>query len=234
MIKLEDNLSNILIRNPKLIPVITRFGISPGTGNKTIGKICEELKIESSVLLVILNLAAEPDFSPAKKLNCSDIPFILTYLKRTHEDFLEMQLLNIERHILRLIASSDPANINLKMLLALFTEYKEGLTSLIRKEEKDIFPFIISLYKQACLNEKPTEYSPDYAFEKPAPEYRNINEKLKDMNSLMIKYLNGIYDKNIFYAVIISLNRLIEDVANMLAIEEKLLYPIVTKFGKKI
>jgi regulator of cell morphogenesis and NO signaling len=233
MISKENNLSNILISNHKLIPVLIRFGIFPGTGNKTIEEVCNELKTDPAVVLTILNLTNDPGLIPEKILNTSAIPFLLNYLKKTHEDFLDMQLLNIERHILRLIASSDPANINLKMLLALFTEYKEGLTSLIRKEEKENFTAIIAIYNQICLYSELPEQIPDNKIEKLTSDYYAINEKLKDMNSLMIKYLKGDYDENIFYAVIVSLNRLIEDVTNMLQIEEKLLYPLLATIRKK-
>jgi len=235
MITKENKLADILVRNYTLIPVIVRFNVSLGTGDRTINEVCKEAGINSELLLTILNLLDDNDYTITEKMNPYNVLPMMNYLRTTYEDYLQIQALNIERHIGRLIASAKPSNNDLQLLFSLFIEYKEELSALIEKKEQEIFPYILNVYELF--------YSPEYTCANPemltpvrksGHEYNIVNEKLRDLNSLMIKYLKGNYDENIFYAVILSLNRLKEDMAGTQRLEEKILQPIVMRMEKEI
>jgi len=232
----ENKLANILIRNYALIPVITRFNISLGIGDKTIDDVCKETGIHSELLLTVLNLLDDNEYTITEKMNPYIVLPMMDYLQTIYEDYLQIQVLNIERHIGRLIASAKPSNNDLQLLFSLFMEYKQELSALIEKKGQELFPYILNVYELF--------YSPEYTacinlemlapIQKTGYEYDAVNEKLRDLNSLMIKYLRGNYDENIFYAVILSLNRLKEDMAGTQRLEEKILQPIVMKMEKEI
>jgi len=236
MMTKENKLADVLIRNYTLIPVIVRFRISLGIGDKTIDEICKETGINSVLLLAALNLLDDKDYVITEKMNPYNVLPVMDYLQTTYEDYLQAQALNIERHIDRLIASAKPSNNDLQLLLSLFMEYKQELSALIEKEEEETFPFILNVYELF--------YSPEYiscdspinwtSVRKMGHKYDIVNEKLRDLNNLMIKYLKGNYDENIFYAVIFSLNRLKEDMAGTQRLEEKILQPIVMRMEKEI
>lgn len=236
MITGDDKLANILIKDHNLIPVMTRFNISRGIGDQTIYEICKESGINTDLLLTVLNLLSNNSFSFNKKTNPYYVLPLMDYLRKAHEDYLRIQTANIERHIGRLIASADSSGKNLQLLFSLFAEYKQELTCLIAKEEQEVFSYILYVYELF--------YSPGYAVEnilkRPQSikelkqEYVSVNEKLRDLISLMIKYLTGSYDENIFYAVILSLNRLKDDISGTQRLEEKFLLPLVSRMEKEI
>ena len=236
MITKEHKLANILIRNYTLIPVATRFNISLGIGDKTINEICKETGLNTDLLLAVLNLLDDNEYTITEKMNPYIVLPMMDYLQTIYEDYLQTQVLNIERHIGRLIASAKPSNNDLQLLFSLFMEYKQELSALIEKKGQEVFPYILNVYElfyspeyTACVN--PEMLAP---IQKTGYEYNAVNEKLRDLNSLMIKYLRGNYDENIFYAVILSLNRLKEDMAGTQRLEEKILQPIVMKMEKEI
>ena len=236
MITKENKLADILIRNYTLIPVILRFNISLGTGDRTINEVCKETGINFGLLLTILNLLDDNDYTITEKMNPYNVLPMMDYLRTTYEDYLQAQALNIERHIDRLIASAKPSSNDLQLLRSLFMEYKQELSALIEKEGEEIFPHILNVYELF--------YSPEYiscdspinwtSVRKIGYKYDTVNEKLRDLNNLMIKYLKGNYDENIFYAVIFSLNRLKEDMAGTQRLEERILQPIVMRMEKEI
>jgi len=207
-----------------------------GIGDKTISEICKETGINSDLLLHTLNLLDDNEYVITEKMNPYIALPMMDYLRTTYDDYLQTQVLNIERHIARLIASVKPSNNDLQLLFSLFMEYKQELSALLEKKQQEVFPSILNVYELF--------YSPEYTacanpemltlVQKSGYEYNAVNEKLRDLISLMIKYLKGNFDENIFYAVILSLNRLKEDIAGTQRLEEKILQPIVTKMEKEI
>ena len=55
LINAEMKLSEVIINVPNLIPVINRFGIKLGLGDKNIRCFCEEKKLDPDFFISILN-----------------------------------------------------------------------------------------------------------------------------------------------------------------------------------
>jgi regulator of cell morphogenesis and NO signaling len=144
-----------------------------------------------------------------------------------------VQLKNIERHI-RLLVNDGNAQY-MSLIFSLFNEYKEELSSLIGKEESLFLPYVNNVYELF--------FSPDYqpiegdvagALSVFVSEYNNVNEKLDDLKNILIKYIQGGYDENIFYGVIFALDRLQRDINATELIELKVLEPMVAKMEREI
>ena len=110
-----------------LIPVINRFGIKLGLEDKTVATVCKEHEVNSEFFLCILNTYLNEDYFPEKKLQEFDIKLVIDYLKRTDAYFAHAQVLNIEKHLNALIATSDPNNKQLELIRKLFLRFKEEL-----------------------------------------------------------------------------------------------------------
>lgn len=126
-------LSEVIKENHQLIPIINRFGIKLGLGDKTIGTICSENSINTDFLLVILNTFLNEDYFPEKKLQKFDIELVVNYLKQTDAYLIHGQLYNLEKHLNAFISMSDPNNAQLKLINKLFKEFKSELISQIEQ-----------------------------------------------------------------------------------------------------
>ena len=181
-----------------------RFNIPLGMGDKTIEDVCKSHGIHSDLFCIVLNSLCDKDFVSNEKVNSFYAIPIIDYLTKAYSDFKIIQTKNIERHINRLSASAQDSNSTLHLLSSLFNECTKELEELIKFKESTIFPYILYVYELF--------HSPEYSgikeikniskSHKFGSEYLIIIEKLNDLLSLMIKYLQEEYDENIFYGVI--------------------------------
>lgn len=130
-------LSECVSDNLLLIPVLNRFGIKPGLGDKTLAVICEEYGLNSEFMLCILNTYLNEDFFPEKKLLEFDIELVSTYLKQTDAYYAQAQIPNIEKHLNAFISTSDPDNKQLELIRKLFYKFKSELLNRINNDILD-------------------------------------------------------------------------------------------------
>ena len=76
LLNAETKLSEVILNEPTLIPVINRFGITLGLGDKTIRAVCEERKLDTDFFLTILNTFVNEAYFPEKPtpLPAADVP----------------------------------------------------------------------------------------------------------------------------------------------------------------
>ena len=61
-------MSEVVEEHPSLIPVINRFGIRLGLGDKSVKAICEEYRLDTDFLLTVINTFLNEEYFPEKKL----------------------------------------------------------------------------------------------------------------------------------------------------------------------
>ena len=120
-------LSESICENYLLIPVINRFGLKLGLGEKTVAEICLEHKLNPDFFLAILNTYLNEDYFPEKLLQGFDVDLVSNYLKQTDGYYIHAQIPNIEKHLNAFIAMSDPNNTQLLLTRKLFFKFKEEL-----------------------------------------------------------------------------------------------------------
>ena len=62
-------MSEVVEEHPSLIPVINRFGIRLGLGDKSVKAICEEYRLDTDFLLTVINTFLNEEYFPEKKLS---------------------------------------------------------------------------------------------------------------------------------------------------------------------
>ncbi|BBD45516.1 Hypothetical protein PEIBARAKI_5509 [Petrimonas sp. IBARAKI] len=127
-IKKNAVLSELLTEHSELIPVVNRFGIKLGVGEKTIEKICLENDLNIDFILAILNVYLDEEYNPEKDLDAFDVSFIVDYLKRTVENYMQASVPNLEKHFTPFIAMSGGENEELKLLHKIFYQFKSELS----------------------------------------------------------------------------------------------------------
>lgn len=126
-------LSEVIEENHQLIPVVNRFGVKLGLGDKTIGDICHSANINTDFFLAILNTFLNEDYFPERKLQKFDLELVLKYIKQTDVYLIHGQLHNLEKHMNAFLSMSDPNNAQLKLIGKLFSDFKKELLGLIEQ-----------------------------------------------------------------------------------------------------
>jgi len=134
-------LADLLAEHNELIPVLNRFGIRLGVGDKTLHDLCEELDLNSDFILTVLNVYLDETYIPDASLALFDVESIADYFHQTVENYMHDLVPNIEKHLHAFIAISGPDNPELIMLRDIFMEFKERMTNHFRKmDSHDDFP----------------------------------------------------------------------------------------------
>ncbi len=219
LIHAETKLSDIILHEPSLIPVVNRFGIILGVGDKSIRTVCEEKHLDCDFFVTILNTFINEDYFPETRLKSFCATQIVDYLTQTNSYYEQFQLPNIERHFNSLIHHSDSDNNNLELMRQFFEELKRELLARIHDDKHRWFPAI----KAAVKTLQGEELS---SIECNTLDSDSLEEKLNDLKSLFVIHLKGDYDLNLCHGVIFAICSLEKDIKQHNRIRNRILRPI--------
>ena len=224
-------MSEVVEEHPSLIPVINRFGIRLGLGDKSVKEICDEYQLDTDFLLIVINTFLNEEYFPERKLQTFHTSQIIDYLTKTNQYYLRYQLPNIERHLTSFISRSTPGNNTLNLIGKFFSSFKEELTSRIEKDDQLWFPYCLSLSEkingcQASDGAEVLQLGGEQRLEDP------IEALLSDLKGIMVKHLSGDYNENLCYAVIFGISSLAKDIKQHNRIRYRILTPMVSAMEK--
>ncbi len=229
----SDVLSDFVLENPQLMPVLTRFGIKPGFGGGTVEDVCDKSEADASMVIEIINTFLHPGYFPQEKLIAISVEKIVEYLKATHNYYISHLLPEIDRLTANLIASDKSGNMPL--LEKFYKNYKATLTEHLAEEEDNIFPYALAL-GQICagkMKQLPDSLK-ELSAQKFKDEHSNVENSISDLKNILVKYLPPDYDVNIGIDLLIKLDSLQNDIANHTRIEDFILVPILESLEKCI
>ncbi|OUO99250.1 helix-turn-helix transcriptional regulator [Barnesiella sp. An22] len=220
LINADCKLCDVILNEPSIIPVINRFGIILGVGDKSIRTVCEEKNLDCEFFVTILNTFINEDYFPENRLKSFCATQIVDYLTLTNSYYQQFQIPNIERHFNSLISQSDSDNNNLELMKQFFEELKKELLSRIERDRTSWFPAI-----RAAAEQLQGEYYGEHIrYDHDEPD--SLEEKLDDLKSLFVIHLRGEYDLNLCHGVIFALYSLEKDIKQHNRIRNRILRPI--------
>ena len=230
-------MADVIQSNYLLMPVIGRFGIPFGFGDKTVQEVCSKCRIDLDFFLAIINAFSNEDYFPEKKLHTFNVLMIVDYLEKTHSYYIQTQLPLIEKLINTLIKHRPADKRKLDLIKKFFVDYKRELLDHLEREEQVTFPYIKKVYRMYNSKNIPdkekkalTKYSM-HVFEE---EHSNIDDKLNDLKNILIKYVRGDSMQALYHEVIFELFRLEKDIQDHTRIENKILMPLVAEMEDKL
>jgi regulator of cell morphogenesis and NO signaling len=233
----DMKLADVLFHNYTLLPVISRFNIKLGFGDKTVSEVCRDSEVNLDFFLEITNSFVDEDYVLQKDMNSFPASLIIKYLKKTHLYYLEEKIPEIERNIDLVLEAEKLIKEKFKLVKAFFTEYKTELAKHINREEAIVHPYVLEIEEafyqnkiDAILHSKICKYSiNDYA-----SEHDNVEEKLFDLKNIIIKYLPPTNSTGLCNTILIELFRLEKDLNAHASLEDKVLIPKVAAMEEKL
>ena len=223
-----SKLSDVILSNYNAVPVIMRFGINFGFGDKSILEISKEYGIDPDFIAEILNVFLDADYSPDKHLSKFSVKTIVSYLKKSHKDYITSKIPHIEDLIKALRWQDKALNKNSNLLLKFFTQYRDEVFEHMDYEEENVYPYSEKL-EETLLNKKNISIQKfeKYTIKVYAEIHDDIEEKLLDLKNILIKYLPPVENQDVLHHILFDLFRLEKDLNNHSRIEEKVLIPKV-------
>lgn len=219
----DTKLCEVIVDEPSVVPVINRFDIVLGVGDRTIKSICKEKGIDISFFITILNAFIHESFFLENVTGAFNAGDVVDYLRKTNNSYLRNQLPNIERHFAALISRSD-SNNNLPLL---FNFYREVKTEIERRIDSD------NQWFDAIISAEQSNSEVSVAGNAVQAESDSIEDKLSDLINMFVIHLRGDYDRNLCHAVLFAVISLEKDICQNNRIRNRVLRPLVDALNSR-
>lgn len=219
----NTKLCEVIVDEPSVVPVINRFDIVLGVGDRTIKSICKEKGIDTSFFITILNAFIHESFFLENVTGAFNAGDVVDYLRKTNNSYLRNQLPNIERHFAALISRSD-SNNNLPLL---FNFYREVKTEIERRIDSD------NQWFDAIISAEQSNSEVSVAGNAVQAESDSIEDKLSDLINMFVIHLRGDYDRNLCHAVLFAVISLEKDIRQNNRIRNRVLRPLVDALNSR-
>ncbi len=225
-------MAEVIIQNHHLLSIISRFGIRLGFGEKSVKEVCENNNIHTNFFVEIVNAFNDPDFFPKKNMDQFPLNLIIDYLYKAHNFYMKVKVPEIKSLIEELLNSSDTETRKPILLIQkFFDEYALQLKEHIQREEKLIYPYILQLEKvyESKDSAEIAKFKSQYTFiiDEYARDHEDIEEKLYDIKSIIIKYITTTKNQVKYYKILGQLAHLEDDINDHSEMENKVLIPRV-------
>jgi regulator of cell morphogenesis and NO signaling len=230
-------MADVIQMNYMLIPVIHRFGIELGFGDKTVDQVCEENEVDLNFFLQLVNAYHDQDYFPKEELQSIPVREIIAYLKMTHASYLNNTVTEIEQKIKSLELEGSEDKKYIALIRNFFEGYKSELTEHIMREEDVVFPYVLAvdeIIKSEQITDQNKKVFESFSIEEYEEEHDDVEEKLMDLRTIMIKYVAPPANTNLYHSIIQDLFRLEEDLNYHSRIEDKVLIPKIVLMEKSI
>ncbi len=211
-----DGMSDLVCENYRTLPVLSRFGIGLGFGDRTIGEVCAENAVDTATLLAVVNMLAEGDCTPDTVRSVS-VASLLGYLHKSHEYFLDFRLPAIRSQLAEVIRQDGRGDIG-AAILGYFDEYVAEVRRHMAYEEDKVFPYVRSLLG-GCRQE---EYNIGI-FRK---HHSQVEARLTEFKNIIIKYFPA-KSTNEINGVLFDIFNCEQDLASHNDVEDRLFVPAV-------
>ena len=219
----DTKLCEVIVDEPSVVPVINRFDIVLGVGDRTIKSICKEKGIDTSFFITILNAFIHESFFLENVTGAFNAGDVVDYLRKTNNSYLRNQVPNIERHFAALISRSD-SNNNLPLL---FNFYREVKTEIERRIDSD------NQWFDAIISAEQSNSEVSVAGNAVQAESDSIEDKLSDLINMFVIHLRGDYDRNLCHAVLFAVISLEKDIRQNNRIRNRVLRPLVDALNSR-
>ncbi|MFH0736521.1 MAG: hemerythrin domain-containing protein [bacterium] len=216
--------ADIILNNPYLMILLEHFEINFEMREKSVKQICKEKNINLDLFLTLANLFNGHTTDNKSNYSFEEIKTIIVFLKKSHQNYLEEKYPKIELCLKKMLELNDHPQV--LMAEKFFCEYYNEVKEHFNYENKVVFPYVISLHS-IINNGQPNLLEGSYSVAEYKEHHDNIEEKLEDLKSLLIKYLPVKNDQIIRRELLFGLFSLEYDLNIHAQIEDNILIPLV-------
>lgn len=231
-------MAEVIHLNYHLLPILSRFGLHLGFGEKTVEQLCQQQHLDVNFFLVIVNAYHDKNFFPQRHLKGFPLKLLISYLRKSHEYFLSVKIPHIRQLLKQLTSGGEITDTEpLRLIHGFFDAYCSELSDHIRREEDKVYPYAF-LVEEAFLAGTPDPQIilqiEGYSMDDYESEHDNVEDKLNDLQNIILKYLPPTLDMNLCHTLLTELFRLETDLNDHARIEDKVLVPKVKMMEKTL
>lgn len=223
-------LSELIPGNPFLLLLLEHLEIKLGLGEKSIREVCDEYNIDIDIFIMIVNLYIGNNRAVTVEYSPHAIRDLIRYLKNSHQYYLDDMYPLIRNCIEKINSLNDSPEI--QMIGKFFDKYFIEVREHLDYENNVVFPYVLSL--DELLNGNLAEsIKSNYSVNDYREHHDDIEEKLEDLNNLLIRYIPQKDDGRARRKLLLYLFELEYDLRIHSLVEENILIPLVESMESK-
>ena len=222
--KETDKMSDLICENYPMVLVMSRFGIPLGFGERSIGEVCRQNKVDSFTFLTVVNfLTGEEQIVTEEICRKLSIPTLILYLHNSHDYFLNFKFPQMRDKLEEAIQScpKDAATA----ICNFFDEYAKEVDKHMMYEESTVFPYVRNLF-EGIINS-------NYNISIFSKRHEQIDQKLSDLKNILIKYYPA-EGGNLLNNILFDLFTTEEDLTTHSDVEDNLFVPAILTYERDI
>lgn len=237
MITKENPMCQVVLENPRLLPLFPRFNLRLGFGEMNVNEVCRAHQVDTDFFLEVANAYLDEDYVPGEGFSLFSLGTMVQYLTSTHTYYLETALPQVEEKIHNLLEHSDLSQKEIQLVTDFFNDYKEEFMAHISEEEQEVLPYILELEEQSgCTRPDPgfIEKLRNYSIREFEKEHERLETSLENLSRLIIKYLPPFNNFQLCNQVLTDLAALVKDLVDHADMEDKVLIPRVSELEQQL
>ncbi len=220
-----DKMSDLICDNYSLLMVMSRFGLTLGFGDKSVRDVCQAQGVDCATFLAVANFISEEQYSYREDEAPFSLPALMDYLKQAHAYFLDFSLPAIRRKLIEAIDCSAEDRVAF-LILKFFDEYVKEVRRHMEYENQNVFPYVDSLLQG--------QLSGRYNISAFSAKHDQVETKLKELKSIIIRYYPEKGDNNLLNAVLFDIFNCEQDLATHCQVEDYLFIPAVAQVERRL
>lgn len=229
--KKNDLLAELIGDDYRLLQVLSRFGIALGFGDKCVEEVCRENKVNTETFIAVCNFISQgikPSFDEYTMLNVSSL---LTYLRNSHNFFLEFMLPSIRRKFVNAVDCSTNNEVGF-LLLKFFDDYVSEIRRHQEYEAEHFFGYVDGLLQGkrsagvslAHIEGDQVHHDHD----------KLIAQKLTDLKNIIIRYCPSSENREQLNDALLHLFEFEADLNSHTLLEDTIFMPIVSLLESQV
>ena len=220
-ITVSTGAGDVVLRHPPAILVFERLGIPMGLMDKSLGEVAEEGGINPHLLLELLHVTLTHSPGIVDVLQPSDGLRIVDFLEQSHKFYSQtaypriVALIHEMRH--------GAGDKSFELVESFFKKYTDEVEEHFAYESQVAFPYV----RGVLSGEQPQ--AGDYSVGVYKSRHEDIEDKLGDLESLLVKYLPMRESYAIRRELFLRIHELGDDLSAHTCIEDHILIPLVER-----
>ncbi len=217
-------MSTLISDDYRQLQVLSRFGISLGFGDKTVGEVCAESRVDCETFLAVCNFVGggiKPSFDEYGTLS---VPAMLNYLRLSHAYFLDFMLPSIRQKLVSAVDCSSRNEVAF-LILQFFDEYALEVQRHMEYENTNIFQYVEGLLSgRRAAGFSLSQYENEYSH----ASHKSMDCKFSDLRNIIIRYCPPAQNNNLLNSALFDLFSFEEDLTSHCEVEDTLFIPMVS------
>lgn len=233
----NHKLAAVIHKDHSLLPVINRLGVKLGFGDQTIAEICKKESIDVDFFLEIINVFHYEAYFPERRLLNLSVDHVIDYLIKTHNYYRQYLIPEIERVLNLFLKSCSGACPESDLIRNFYEKFQAECIAHFQTEELEEFPYLLELNKQLEQKRDKKAFLEKYrnfAVRNFEEDHINMDDKMFDLENIILKYLPPKYDQNIGNTLLANLFMFDRDLKNHSRIEEHILVPKIKQLEQEL